>query len=64
MNVLIAEDNELNAEIATVQLEEFGMNVERAVDGKNAVEIFRNQDRKSTRLNSSHYARSRMPSSA
>ena len=37
-----AEDNELNAEIAAVQLEEFGMNVERAVDGKNAVEIFRN----------------------
>ena len=42
VNVLIAEDNELNAEIAAVQLEEFGMNVERAVDGKNAVEIFRN----------------------
>ena len=42
VNVLLAEDNELNAEIATVQLEEFGMNVERAVDGKNAVEIFRN----------------------
>ena len=41
VNVLLAEDNELNAEIATVQLEEFGMNVERAVDGKNAVEIFR-----------------------
>ena len=42
MKVLLAEDNELNAEIAAVQLEEFGMNVERAVDGKNAVEIFRN----------------------
>ena len=42
VNVLLAEDNELNAEIATVQLEEFGMKVERAVDGKNAVEIFRN----------------------
>ena len=42
MRFLCAEDNELNAEIATVQLEEFGMNVERAVDGKNAVEIFRN----------------------
>ena len=41
VNVLLAEDNELNAEIATVQLEEFGMNVERAVDGKNAVEIFK-----------------------
>jgi len=42
VNVLLAEDNELNAEIAAVQLEAFGMNVERAVDGKNAVEIFRN----------------------
>lgn len=42
VKVLLAEDNELNSEIATVQLEEFGMNVERAVDGKNAVEIFRN----------------------
>ena len=42
VKVLLAEDNELNAEIATVQLEAFGMNVERAVDGKNAVEIFRN----------------------
>ena len=42
VKVLLAEDNELNAEIAAVQLEEFGMNVERAVDGKNAVEIFRN----------------------
>ena len=42
VNVLLAEDNELNAEIAAVQLEEFGMNVERAVDGKNAVEIFKN----------------------
>ena len=42
VNVLLAEDNELNAEIAAVQLEEFGMNVERAADGKNAVEIFRN----------------------
>lgn len=42
VKVLLAEDNEMNAEIATVQLEEFGMNVERTVDGKNAVEIFRN----------------------
>ena len=41
IHVLLAEDNELNAEIATMQLEAFGMDVERAVDGKNAVEIFR-----------------------
>lgn len=42
VNVLLVEDNELNAEIATVQLEEFGIKVERAVDGRNVVEIFRN----------------------
>ena len=42
LHILVVEDNELNAEIATVQLEEFGIKVERAVDGKNAVEIFRN----------------------
>lgn len=35
VNVLLAENNELNAEIAAVQLEEFGMNVERVADGKN-----------------------------
>ena len=28
VKVLLAEDNELNAEIAAVQLEEFGMNVD------------------------------------
>ena len=37
---LLAEDNELNAEIATVQLEERGMVVTRAVDGAEAVRIF------------------------
>ena len=43
IGVLISWDIcDRNAEIAAVQLEEFGMNVERAVDGKNAVEIFRN----------------------
>ena len=38
--ILLAEDNELNVEIATVQLEELGMEITRAVDGKDAVEIF------------------------
>lgn len=38
--VLLAEDNDLNAEIATVQLKEFGMNVTRATDGQNAFELF------------------------
>ena len=40
VHVLLAEDNELNAEIATVQLEELGMVVTRAVDGAEAVRIF------------------------
>ena len=42
LKVLMAEDNNLNAEIATVQLEEFGVVVSRAVDGQNAVEMFAN----------------------
>ena len=36
----MAEDNELNAEIAMVQLEEVGIQVTRASDGKEAVKIF------------------------
>ncbi|MGN0733979.1 MAG: ATP-binding protein [Emergencia sp.] len=40
INVLLAEDNDLNAEIATVQLEELGMHITRAVDGNEAVRIF------------------------
>lgn len=40
IQVLMAEDNDLNAEIAEIQLEEFGMKVTRAVDGKQAVELF------------------------
>ena len=40
LNVLVAEDNDLNAEIAVVQLEELGMTATRAVDGKQAVEMF------------------------
>ncbi|MDO4493401.1 MAG: ATP-binding protein [Clostridia bacterium] len=35
--VLLAEDNDLNAEIATVLLEEYGMTVERAADGVECV---------------------------
>ena len=42
-------------------VEGFGLMVE--VDGKK-VPVDRNTDRKSTRLNSSHSAKSRMPSSA
>lgn len=41
LHVLMAEDNDLNAEIATVLLEDKGMNVTRAVDGEEVTEIFR-----------------------
>ena len=40
LRVLLAEDNDLNAEIAAVLLEEKGMSVTRAVDGAEAVEMF------------------------
>ncbi|MDY3250323.1 MAG: ATP-binding protein [Candidatus Choladocola sp.] len=44
VKVLLAEDNDLNAEIAMVQLEELGMKVTRVDDGKKAVECFRDSD--------------------
>lgn len=40
MNVLLAEDNELNAEIAQALLESEGIVVTRAADGKEAVELY------------------------
>ncbi|MEE1099946.1 MAG: ATP-binding protein [Agathobacter sp.] len=40
VKILMAEDNELNAEIAMVQLEEAGIQVTRASDGKEVVKIF------------------------
>ena len=40
VKVLLAEDNDLNAEIATVQLEELGMTMTRAPDGAAAVTLF------------------------
>ncbi|MDO4501934.1 MAG: transporter substrate-binding domain-containing protein [Coriobacteriia bacterium] len=40
VHVLLAEDNDLNAEIATIQLEEAGLKVTRAVDGDRVVELF------------------------
>ncbi|MDO4501933.1 MAG: ATP-binding protein, partial [Coriobacteriia bacterium] len=42
VRVLMAEDNDLNAEIATIQLEEAGMAVTRARDGQEALELFCN----------------------
>ena len=40
VSVLMAEDNDLNAEIATIQLEELGIQITRAAGGKRAVSIF------------------------
>lgn len=40
--VLLAEDNDLNAEITTMVLEKEGMVVTRAADGEQVVEIFKN----------------------
>ena len=40
VRVLMAEDNDLNAEIATIQLEETGMKVTRVIDGRQAVQLF------------------------
>ena len=40
LDVLMAEDNDLNAEIVTFQLEEAGMRVVRAEDGVQAVKCF------------------------
>lgn len=40
VKILLAEDNDLNAEIAMVQLEELGIRVTRAADGKEAVKNF------------------------
>ncbi|MGN0679783.1 MAG: ATP-binding protein [Oscillospiraceae bacterium] len=40
VKILLAEDNDLNAEIATVQLEEQGIQVTRAADGDEVVKIF------------------------
>ena len=42
LSVLLAEDNDLNTEIATMLLEEKGMYVPRAADGCEAVDLFRN----------------------
>ena len=40
VKILLAEDNDLNAEIAIVQLEELGMQITRAADGEEAVRCF------------------------
>ncbi|MCI7795089.1 MAG: ATP-binding protein [Lachnospiraceae bacterium] len=40
VKILLTEDNDLNAEIAMVQLEELGIQVTRAADGDEAVRVF------------------------
>ena len=45
IHVLMAEDNDLNAELATMILENAGMTVTRASDGKEAVNLFKNHPR-------------------
>ena len=40
VKILLAEDNDLNAEIAMVQLEELGIRVTRVADGSEAVKTF------------------------
>lgn len=45
IHVLMAEDNDLNAELATIMLEDAGMTVTRASDGKEAVDLFKNHPR-------------------
>ncbi len=40
LHVLMAEDNDLNAEIAIMLLEDKGMHITRAVDGREVVEMF------------------------
>ena len=40
IKILMAEDNDLNAEIAIVQLEDMGIRITRATDGEEAVRIF------------------------
>lgn len=42
IHVLMAEDNDLNAELATIMLEDAGMTVTRASDGKEVVDLFKN----------------------
>ena len=40
IKVLLAEDNDLNAELATMLLEDSGMTVTRAADGQEAIDLF------------------------
>ena len=45
IHVLVAEDNDLNAELAMIILEDAGMTVTRASYGKEVVDLFKNHPR-------------------
>ena len=45
IHVLMAEDNDLNVELATIMLEDAGMTVTLASDGKEVVNLFKNHPR-------------------
>ena len=44
LNILVAEDNELNAEILMELLQEFGHSADIATDGEEVINVFRNSD--------------------
>ena len=62
--ILAADDEEELLEALQLFLEREHMKLIKAADGPTALRLFEKEDRKSTRLNSSHKHRSRMPSSA
>ena len=67
MRLLLAEDERPLSKAITAILERNHYTVDTAFDGQEALEYLESgiyEDRKSTRLNSSHSSRSRMPSSA
>ena len=62
-NIMIVDDEKDIADLVQIYLENDGFKVFKFYNGKDALECAL-QDRKSTRLNSSHSSVSRMPSSA
>ena len=62
--ILIVDDEARMRKIVSDFLQREGYGILEAADGMEALDLFTEQDRKSTRLNSSHRSLSRMPSSA
>ena len=42
--ILVADDNEINAEIMTIQLEDFGMKIELAGNGQEAYDLYNSSE--------------------